>query len=62
MGGINEAHIAHQAASEVASDIRKSVAEAGARKLLIGPGCTVPPDTPAKLLRSISDVVRQLKF
>jgi uroporphyrinogen decarboxylase len=62
MGGINEAHIAHQAASEVANDIRKSVQTAGARKLIIGPGCTVPPDTPAKLLRSIGDVVRQLKF
>jgi uroporphyrinogen decarboxylase len=62
MGGINETHIAHQAVSEVAHDIRKSVAEAGARKFIIGPGCTVPPDTPAKLLRSIGDVARQIKI
>ncbi len=61
MGGVNEVRIAHQAPSEVMSDIRKSVQDAGARKLLIGPGCTVPPDTPAKLLRVVGDAVRQIK-
>lgn len=61
MGGVNEVAIARQSVSEVAADIRASAKEAGTHKLLIGPGCTVPPDTPARLLRTIGDTVRQIK-
>lgn len=51
-GGINEIEMAHQTESELAQDIADAVKEAGRRKLVIGPGCTVPPDTAYHLLRA----------
>jgi len=60
MGGINEAAVARQSTFDIANDIRMSVAEAGSRKLLIGPGCTVPPDMPRRLMKAAAQTVRQL--
>jgi uroporphyrinogen decarboxylase len=51
-GGINEVEIAHQTESELRRDIAQAADEAGRRKLVIGPGCTVPPDTAFHLLRA----------
>jgi uroporphyrinogen decarboxylase len=49
IGGINEGAIAKQSVAEISADIAAAASEAGTRKLLIGPGCTVPPDTPYRL-------------
>jgi uroporphyrinogen decarboxylase len=61
IGGINEAAVARQSTLDIAEDIRASTAQAGSRKLLIGPGCTVPPDMPRRLMKAASQTVRQLK-
>lgn len=60
VGGIDEVRVFTQTPSETAADIRQAVAEAGRTKLLIGPGCTVLPDTPKKLLHHIVKTVREL--
>ena len=52
IGGINEVMTTRQSATELESDIRASVAEAGWHKFLVGPGCTTPPDSPDRLLRA----------
>jgi uroporphyrinogen decarboxylase len=61
-GGINEVEIAHQTEGELARDIVDAVAEAGKRKLVIGPGCTVPPDTAFHLLRAARQAVQKIQF
>ncbi|MCS7060966.1 MAG: uroporphyrinogen decarboxylase family protein [Anaerolineae bacterium] len=62
LGGIDETQIAYQSVDDVRTDIVRSIEEAGPRKLLIGPGCTVPPDTPYRLLKAAGDTVRSLRF
>ncbi len=59
IGGINETAVARQSVAEIAADIRAAVAEAGPRKLLIGPGCTVPPDMPGRLMRAAAQAARE---
>jgi uroporphyrinogen decarboxylase len=61
-GGINEVEMAHQKESELARDIADAVDEAGKRKLVIGPGCTVPPDTAFHLLRAARQAVQKIQF
>jgi uroporphyrinogen decarboxylase len=61
-GGINEIEMAHQTESELAQDIANAAAEAGTRKLVIGPGCTVPPDTAFHLLRTARRAAQKIKF
>ncbi len=61
LGGMDETKIAYQSVDDVRADITRSVEEAGPRKLLIGPGCTVPPDTPYRLLKAAGDTVRTLR-
>lgn len=58
IGGIDETKIARQTPAELAADIRRAVAEVGTKGLLIGPGCTVPPDTPQRILRHAVQAVR----
>jgi uroporphyrinogen decarboxylase len=61
-GGINELEIAHQTESELAADIAQAVEEASPRKLVIGPGCTVPPDTAYHLLRAARQAALDIRF
>jgi uroporphyrinogen decarboxylase len=61
-GGINEIAMAHQTESELAADITKAAVEAGTRKLVIGPGCTVPPDTAYHLLRAARQAAMEISF
>jgi uroporphyrinogen decarboxylase len=61
-GGINEMEIAHQTEGELRGDITHAVVEAGVRKLVIGPGCTVPPDTAFHLLRAARQAAREIQF
>lgn len=60
VGGIDEVRVFTQTPGEVEADIRRAVDEAGRTKLLIGPGCTVLPDTPKKLLHHVVKTVREL--
>ncbi len=60
VGGIDEVAISKQSVAEIEEGIRQAVREAGWRKLLIGPGCTVPPDTPYRLQFAVSRMARSL--
>ncbi len=53
IGGINESAITKLTPRELADQIRAAIAEAGPRGLIIGPGCSIPTDTPAAQLRSV---------
>jgi hypothetical protein len=53
--------MAHQTESELAQDIADAAAEAGTRKLIIGPGCTVPPDTAYHLLRAARQAAMEMQ-
>ncbi len=61
IGGINESAIAKQSVDEISADIASAVREAGARKLLIGPGCTVPPDAPYRLQMAARRTAHQIE-
>ena len=60
VGGIDEIAFAGQSLGEAELELRRAVAEAGQVGLLIGPGCTVPPDTPARLLLGLRHMVEGL--
>lgn len=60
IGGIDELAFASQTLGEAELGVRRAVAEAGRAGLIIGPGCTVPPDTPARLLHGVRRVVEGL--
>lgn len=60
LGGIDEIAFTGQTLGEVELELRKAVAEAGRTGLLIGPGCTVPPDTPNRLLAGVRRMVEGL--
>jgi uroporphyrinogen decarboxylase len=61
VGGINEVAIPKQSTDEITADVAAAAREAGPRKLLIGPGCTVPPDTPYRLQIAAGRAARQIK-
>ncbi|MEJ2287327.1 MAG: uroporphyrinogen decarboxylase family protein [Deinococcales bacterium] len=60
IGGIDELAFAGQTLGEAELELRRTVAEAGRAGLLVGPGCTVPPDTPARLLLGVRRMVEGL--
>lgn len=60
IGGIDEAAFAGQSTAQAGQAIRRALAEAGRAGLMIGPGCTVPPDTPSRLLRHVRQTVEEL--
>lgn len=60
IGGIDEVAFASQTLGEAELGIRRAVAEAGRGGLIVGPGCTVPPDTPKRLLEGVRRMVEGL--
>lgn len=60
IGGIDEVAISKQSVADISADIAAAAREAGPRKLLIGPGCTVPPDTPYRLQIAAGRAARQI--
>ncbi len=50
IGGMNEKFFDWQSEDEVAADLQASAHEAGTQKLVLGPGCALPSDTPHHLL------------
>ncbi|MBE3577683.1 MAG: hypothetical protein IMX00_08320 [Limnochordales bacterium] len=61
IGGIDEVKVFDQTPAEVAASIERAWHEAGGRKFLVGPGCTVAPDTPRRILHAIAQVAHSLK-
>ncbi|HQW36595.1 MAG TPA: uroporphyrinogen decarboxylase family protein [Thermoflexales bacterium] len=61
MGGMDETAIAKQSVDDLRRDIETSVAEAGASKLILGPGCTLPPDTPLRLMKAAKEISATFK-
>ena len=53
IGGINESAITKLNPRELTDQIKAAIADAGPRGLIIGPGCSIPTDTPVALLRSV---------
>lgn len=61
LAGINRERVSRQTAAQLEADIRATAKEAGTRGLLIGPGCTIPTDTPRRLLHHAVAVARSLE-
>jgi uroporphyrinogen decarboxylase len=59
MGGIDETTAAHISPPEIERQVARAIREAGARGLIIAPGCSVPTDTPERNLRAIKDSVEK---
>jgi uroporphyrinogen decarboxylase len=45
-------------AEQARGHVRRAVSETHGRRLLLGPECSIDPETPASLLRAVSDAVR----
>jgi uroporphyrinogen decarboxylase len=53
IGGINEhGTLLHGAPEAVAAEVRNAVAQTGGRRLLVGPGCVIPTNTPEANIRA----------
>ena len=60
MGGVNEARIPEYALPVLRAEMRDALRQAGKRKFLIAPGCTVASHTAQHILRCLRDTSRQL--
>jgi uroporphyrinogen decarboxylase len=43
---------------EVAAEVRQAIAETGGRRVLVAPGCSIPPRTPAENLAAAARAAR----
>lgn len=60
MGGVSEkTMLVDGTPEEVAAEVRTAVNETGGRRVLVAPGCSIPPRTPAENLRAAAREVRQ---
>ena len=57
MGGVTQATIALGSPADVRVQVRDAVAATGGRRLLIAPGCSVSPQTPAANLQAAREAV-----
>lgn len=58
--GLNEEAIIKYTPKDVRKEVLKSIVEAGARKLIIAPGCAVPTETPKENLLAIKETLEEL--
>jgi len=58
MGGIDETRIAERSVPELTAEMRDAIAQAGTRRFILSPGCTIPPQTPRHLLECVRSVSR----
>ncbi len=59
MGGVSEkTTLVDGAPEQVASEVRRAQQETGGRRLLLAPGCSIPPRTPAANLRAAAEADR----
>ena len=61
LGGINDqTTIAEGTPAEVAAQARDAIEQTGGRRLLVGPGCVIPTNTPDANVRAVIDTVQQM--
>jgi len=58
--GLNEEAIINYTPNDVRREVLKSIVEAGAKKLIITPGCAVPTETPKEKLLAIREALEEL--
>lgn len=58
MGGIDESAIIEMAPPEVRAQVRDCFEQIGRRNFILSPGCTIPTQTPAYLLKAIRETCR----
>jgi uroporphyrinogen decarboxylase len=60
VGGINDqTTIAEGSPQEVAAQARDAIEQTGGRRLMVGPGCVIPTNTPDANVHAVVDTVRQ---
>lgn len=57
MGGVSQVTIAQGTPGEVSAQVRQAIAATGGRRLLIAPGCSISPQTPAANLRAAREAL-----
>lgn len=58
MGGISEKTVLLEGtAGDVTAEARRAMEETESRRFLLGPGCTIPPQTPESNLRAVREAV-----
>ncbi len=60
LGGVDEVAVAQQTPAELLAVARASYEEAGRSGFLLGPGCSVPVDTPSRLLHAVREAANVL--
>jgi uroporphyrinogen decarboxylase len=59
MGGVSEkTTLVDGTPDEVAAEVRQAIAETGGRRVLVAPGCSIPPRTPAENLAAAARAAR----
>lgn len=58
MGGVRQATMLSGDAGSVASEAKGAIAETGATRFLLGPGCSIAPETPDANLRALAEAPR----
>lgn len=59
--GLNEEAIINYSPKDAKREVIKSIVEAGAKKLIIAPGCAVPTETPKENLLAIKEVLEEIR-
>jgi len=58
MGGVNEKTLPDDAPEKVADEVRVAIDSTGGRRVLVAPGCSIPPRTPEANLRAALEADR----
>jgi uroporphyrinogen decarboxylase len=59
--GLNEEAIINYSPEDVRKEVLKTIIEAGAKKLIVAPGCAVPTETPKENLMAIREILEELR-
>ncbi|MGC8971934.1 MAG: uroporphyrinogen decarboxylase family protein [bacterium] len=59
--GLNEEAIINYSSKDVKREVLKTIVEAGAKKLIVAPGCAVPTETPKENLLTIKEILEDLR-
>jgi uroporphyrinogen decarboxylase len=58
MGGVNEKMLPDDAPAKVADEVRTAIESTAGRRVLVAPGCSIPPRTPEVNLRAAQEADR----
>jgi len=60
MGGVSEkTTLVSGTPEQVAAEVERALAETEGRRVLLAPGCSIPPATPAANLRAAAEAARR---